>query len=205
MSRPVGHDPLPVKVPDRVPRLRRGLVARLCRRLLILGGWKMDGAFGDYDKLLLIAAPHSSAWDGVWGLIAKMAVGVDVKVLGKAELFRGPVGWLLGPLLAWLGVIPTDRHAANGLVGQIVARYAAEPKFWLVLAPEGTRRKVERWRSGFWHIAREAGVPIQLAYFHYPERLIGLGEVIMPSDDFEADMQRIRAYYKPFQGRWRGT
>ena len=147
----------------------------------------------------------ASAWDGVWGLMIKIAIGIDIKILGKAELFKGLTGVLLGPLLRWLGVIPTDRHAANGLVGQIVDRFRDQGRFWLILAPEGTRRRVEKWRSGFWHIAQQAGVPIQCCYFHYPERTVGVGELFHTTGDLDADMAHLRSYYKAFQGLRRGA
>ena len=84
-------------------------------------------------------------------------------------------------------------------------QFARRDKLWLGITPEGTRKKVKKWKSGFWHIARAAHVPVQLLYFHYPDRTIGLGPLIELSDDLDADMARIRAYYVPFQGRNRGT
>ncbi|MCB1552984.1 MAG: 1-acyl-sn-glycerol-3-phosphate acyltransferase [Xanthomonadales bacterium] len=201
----MAFDPVQVSIPPRAPRLKQGLLSALCRWTLARAGWRIHGAFADVDKLLLIAAPHSSAWDGVWGLMIKIAIGIDIKILGKAELFKGLTGVLLGPLLRWLGVIPTDRHAANGLVGQIVDRFRDQGRFWLILAPEGTRRRVEKWRSGFWHIAQQAGVPIQCCYFHYPERTVGVGELFHTTGDLDADMAHLRSYYKAFQGLRRGA
>jgi len=165
----------------------------------------MRGEWPDLPRLVILAAPHSSAWDGLWGLAAKIAMGADVKFLAKAELFRGIQGWLLGPLLRRLGAIPVDRGSPTGLVTDVAGRFAASDKFWLVLAPEGTRRRVERWKTGFWRIARAADVPVVCAYFHYPERVIGIGECMALSDDIDADMTRIRAYYRPWIGKNRGT
>lgn len=193
------------ELPARAPQQRRRWLAAIGRAVLRLGGWNMRGEWPAVDKLLVIVAPHSSAWDGLWGLACKAALGVDIKILAKAELFQGLSGVLLGPLLRWLGAVPVDRHAPQGLVEQTVAQFQAHSTFWLILAPEGTRRKVERWRSGFWHIARAAEVPVLCAYFHYPERIIGLGPVIQLSADLDADMARIRDYYRPFVGHRRGT
>ncbi|GIX35957.1 MAG: acyltransferase [Lysobacteraceae bacterium] len=201
MSDPLGS----VLVPPRAPRRGNRLSRWIGRTLLRLGGWRVEGAFPDVDRLLIIVAPHSSAWDAFWGLAAKLALGLDLRFMAKAELFSGLQGLFTGPLLRRFGAIPTDRHAARGAVGSSVAAFAAHPRLWLLLAPEGTRKPVERWRTGFWHIARQAGVPVLCGFFHYPERRIGLGQVFWPSDDMEADMARLRAYYRPFIGRHRGT
>jgi len=189
----------------RAPRRGNAFFRWFGRLVLRMGGWRIEGQWPDLDKLLIIVAPHSSAWDGVWGLAAKLALGIDLRIMAKAELFRGSSGLLLGPLLRWFGAVPINRHSAGGVVGQTVAQFRQNPVFWLILAPEGTRRRVEQWRSGFWHIAHEAGVPVLCAWFHYPERRIGIGQCITLSDDCQADMARIREYYRPYVGRNRGT
>ncbi len=189
--------PLPAAAPRRHGRFGRWFG----RTVLRLGGWRVTGAFPDRPKLVILAAPHSSAMDAVWGLAVKLALGVDVRFMAKAELFRGPLGWLLRRL----GGMPVERFAARGAVGDMAQRYAQADRLWLAIAPEGTRRRVQRWRTGFWHIARAAGVPIVCAYFHYPERVVGIGDCIEPTDDLDADMARIRAFYRPWVGRNRGT
>lgn len=189
----------------RAPRAGNAFTRWIGRNVLRLGGWRMEGDWPDMDKLLILVAPHSSVWDGIWGLAAKLALGVDLHIMAKAELFRGVNGLFLGRLLRWLGAMPIDRHAANGVVGQSVAAFQSNPKLWLLLAPEGTRRRVDKWRSGFWHIARAADVPVLCAWFHYPDRVIGLGQVIRLSDDQDADMAMLREYYRPYVGKNRGT
>ncbi|HRN61597.1 MAG TPA: lysophospholipid acyltransferase family protein [Luteimonas sp.] len=171
------------------------------RSVLRLGGWKVVGTLPDVPKLVLIVAPHSSNWDGIWGMAAKLALGFRVRVLGKSQLFW----WPLGPLLRKLGAVPVDRSSPNGTVEQAAAQIRDADRMWFALTPEGTRRKVQKWKSGFWKIARDAEVPILLAYFHYPERTIGIGGLFWPSDDLEADMASIREWYRPWQGRNRGT
>lgn len=197
----------PIRAPlsTRAPRHGNAFTRWIGRSVLRLGGWRVEGEWPDLDKLLIIVAPHSSAWDGVWGLAAKLALGIQLRIMAKSELFQGLSGLTLGPLLRWFGAMPIDRHAANGVVGQTVEAFRKHPVFWLILAPEGTRRQVERWRSGFWHIAREAQVPILCAWFHYPERRIGIGQVFQVSADLEADMAALREYYRPFVGKRRGT
>lgn len=189
-------------LPPQVPRVKPHRLSRWAgRSLLRLGGWRMVGAFPDVPKAVLIGAPHSSNWDGVWGFAAKMALGLDIRIIAKQELFWGPLGWLMRAL----GVIPIDRRAPGGFVGQTVERIRSADRFWLGVAPEGTRKRVEKWKTGFWKIAHEADVPIILEYFHYPQKIIGIGPTIHTSGDMEADMARIRAWYGQWQGRNRGT
>jgi len=197
----------PVRAPlsPRAPRSGNAFTRWLGRSALRLGGWTIEGEWPDVDKLLVIVAPHSSAWDGVWGFAAKLALGIQMRIMAKAELFTGLSGVFLGPLLRWFDAMPIDRHAPNGVVGQTIAAFERNPVFWLILAPEGTRKRVEHWRSGFWHIAHAARVPVLCASFHYPDKRIRIGEVIQLTDDREADMARIRQYYRPFIGRNRDT
>lgn len=174
---------------------------KLARAFLKLCGWKLVGTFPDVPRAVLIAAPHSSWWDGLWGLLVKVAVGADVSFMAKRELFVGPLGWLLRQL----GGVPIERSATHGVVEQMGERLRAEPKLWVGVAPEGTRKRVAKWKTGFWHIARNADVPIVLVYFHYPERTIGIGPVFVTSDDVAADLLRLRAFYAPCQGRNRSV
>jgi 1-acyl-sn-glycerol-3-phosphate acyltransferase len=155
----------------------------------------------DRPKLVLIAAPHSSWWDGVWGLLFRSALGVDVAFMAKRELFIGPLGWLLRKL----GGIPIERDNPSGVVGQMTERFASADRFWLGITPEGTRKRVAKWKNGFWHIARKAGVPILPVYFDYPTRTIGLGPLFETSADLDADLAALRAFYAPWRGKHRGT
>jgi len=191
--------PLPPNAP-RVPPNR--LTRWIGRSILRLGGWRMIGQFPDVPRAVLIGAPHSSNWDGVWGFAAKAALGLDVKIIAKESLFRVPgLGWLLRRL----GVIPINRSAAHGVIDQATAMIRGAEKFWLGIAPEGTRKVVERWKAGFWKIAKAADVPVIPAYFHYPDKIIGIGQVFHLGDDMEADLRRIRDWYKPWQGKHHGT
>lgn len=195
---------MPTRVPEpppNAPRSGSALSRWFGRTILQLGGWTIVGNFPDVPRLVLLAAPHSSGWDAVWGLAAKLAMGVDISFMGKAELFRGPLGWLLRRL----GGIPVNRARAHGAVQQASASLRSRERMWFVLAPEGTRKRVEHWRSGFWHIARAADVPVFCAWFHYPDRSIGLGQLFHMTGDLDADMTRIREYYQPFVGKHRGT
>jgi 1-acyl-sn-glycerol-3-phosphate acyltransferase len=189
-------------LPPSAPRVKPNAFTRwLGRTVLRLGGWRVVGTLPDLPKLVVIAAPHSSNWDGIWGFAAKLALGLEIRVLGKAQLFW----WPLGPLLRKLGVIPVDRSRSQGTVEQAVELIRNSPRIWYTLAPEGTRKRVERWKTGFWKIAHGAGVPILPAYFHYPEKTIGLGPLFATGEDMEADILALREWYRPWRGRNRGT
>jgi 1-acyl-sn-glycerol-3-phosphate acyltransferase len=189
-------------LPPTLPRMQPNRFIRwFARQLMRVGGWRMVGAFPDLPKAVLIGAPHSSNWDGIWGFAAKIAIGLDVRIVGKHQLFW----WPLGPILRRIGVIEVNREAAHGLVGQLSQRFADEERFWLGLAPEGTRKRVERWKPGFWKIAKAAGVPVVPAYFHYPDKVIGIGEPFVLTDDMDADIARIRAWFAPWQGKNHGV
>ena len=189
-------------LPPNAPRVKPNAFTRwIGRSILRLGGWRVAGPLPDVPKLVLIAAPHSSNWDGIWGFAAKLALGFEVKVLGKAQLFW----WPLGPLLRRLGVIPIDRSSPQGTVEQAVDMIRRSERIWYAITPEGTRRRVEKWKSGFWKIAHEAQVPILPAYFHYPDRRIGIGPLFATSGDMAVDIAALRAWYRPWIGKNRGT
>ena len=188
-------------VPPNLPQFGPSAVAPLCRWLFARCGWRVAGEFPDVAKLVVIAAPHSTNWDVVWGLLVKVGLRLDVHFIGKREAFF----WPLGPLLRNFGGIAIDRSAAHGVVHAMRDQFANHERFWLAIAPEGTRKKVTKWKSGFWHIARAAGVPILPVYFHYPEKTVGLGPLFHPGDDLDADMTRIREFYRPFIGKNRGS
>jgi 1-acyl-sn-glycerol-3-phosphate acyltransferase len=197
-----GRDDVVLPLPPNVPRTPdRPWLRAFARWLLRLGGWRMEGAFPDLPKVVLIGAPHSSNWDGFWGFVAKVAMGLDIRIIAKQQLFW----WPLGVLLTKLGVIPVNRGAAGNLVDEIVKRFDREERLWIGIAPEGTRKRVERWKAGFWKIAKGANLVVVPAYFHYPGKVIGIGEPFVLGDDMHADLARIRAWYAPWQGKNRGV
>ncbi|MCI2261033.1 lysophospholipid acyltransferase family protein [Xanthomonas indica] len=173
----------------------------LGRTALRVTGWRVVGEFPNVPKLVMIVAPHSSNWDGFLGFAVKFAVGFEVRVLGKTQLFW----WPLGPLLRKLGGIPLDRTSPRGVVEQAVALIRGAERMWYVITPEGTRKRVEKWKTGFWKIAHGAQVPIFPVYFDYPSRTVGLGEVVWTSEDMQADIAAIREWYRPWRGKHRDT
>jgi 1-acyl-sn-glycerol-3-phosphate acyltransferase len=188
-------------LPPSMPQFPQNAGRRFCAWLLHRCGWRLAGTLPDRPKLVLIAAPHSSWWDGVWGLLFRSALGADISFMAKRELFVGPFGWILRRM----GGIPIERDSANGVVQQMTSRFAANPRLWLGIAPEGTRKRVTKWKNGFWHIARAAGVPILPVYFDYPSRTIGIGALFETTADLAADVAALRAFYAPWRGKYRGT
>lgn len=194
-----GQPGLP-SLPPAAPRSRTA-PWRWCAWVLRRIGWRLVGEFPDERKLVLIVAPHTSWWDGVIGLLFQRALGIDVAFIAKRELFVGP----LGALLRRFGGIPIEREAAGPVVRQTVANFDAGERLWLAITPEGTRKAVVRWKSGFWRIARASAVPILPVYFDYPSRTVGLGPLFHPGADLDADLETLRAFYAPYRGKHRGV
>jgi 1-acyl-sn-glycerol-3-phosphate acyltransferase len=186
-------------LPPHAPSLADSWWKRFSRWAIGLSGWRVVGELPDVPKLVLIGAPHSSNWDGVWGLLMKSALGLDLGVMIKREALNGP----FGPIVRRLGMIPIDRSAAMNVVDQMVERFAAHEKMWLGIAPEGTRKPVKQWKSGFLRIARAAAVPILPVFIDYPTKTFTFGPLVQTTDDTDADMARIRALFKGYRGKRR--
>ena len=196
-------DQVLIPMPENAPRMHVSKFMQwLGRTILKLGGWKIEGEFPNLPKLVLIGAPHSSNWDGLWAFSAILALRLDIRILGKDTLFNVPI---MGSLLCKWGVVPIDRSVRNNIVAQTTELFRNSDKLWFGLAPEGTRKRVEHWKTGFWKIARSADVPILRMYFHYPDRIIGIGPLFYPSDDLNKDMAELRDWYRPWMGKNRGT
>ncbi|MBI2384145.1 MAG: lysophospholipid acyltransferase family protein [Gammaproteobacteria bacterium] len=180
------------RLPPRVPAWGNALLAWIGRTVLHLYGWSMDVRLPNEPKFVVIAAPHTSNWDFVFGLAAILALRVRINFWGKHTLFNRP----FGGLMRWLGGIPVERSSPHGVVGQAVAEFRRQKQLILALAPEGTRKRVDKWRSGFYQVAVGARVPIVLAYIDYRRKRVGTGPVLMPSGDYAADLQKIVAFYR---------
>jgi 1-acyl-sn-glycerol-3-phosphate acyltransferase len=177
---------------------RVGWFARgLGRLYLRLSGWRVEGRIPGAAKAVVIAAPHTSNWDLPLMLAVSYELGIRPAWLGKLELFR----WPFGGLMRWLGGLPVDRRIRQNLVHQAVASFDAVERLYLVIPPSGTRSRATHWKSGFYHIARGARVPIACAFLDYRRRVGGIGPVLAPSGDLVADMARIRAFYAGVTGK----
>lgn len=176
--------------------------SRLARAVLRLIGWRLSFHGLPAKQGVVIVYPHTSNWDFVVGILAKWAIGLPATFWGKESLFRVP---LLGPWMRWLGGVPVDRQNASGIVGQMadaLTQAHAEGRFlWLVLAPEGTRSPGEGWRSGFYHVATTAQVPLALIFFDYQRRELGFRRFLQLSGDPAADMAAIAQGFGAFHGR----
>ena len=170
-------------------------IGRLWLRLF---GWKVRGDAASYRKFVLIAAPHTSNWDLPFMLATAYVMRVRISWFGKHTVFIPPWGWLLRKL----GGIPVDRRAPQSLVMQMAEKFKSSDYLVLAVPPEGTRRKVNLWKSGFYHIASESGVPIGLGYLDYDRKLCGLGAFVMPSGNVTEDMDKIRAFYRNIRGKY---
>lgn len=169
---------------------------------LWLAGWRVRGSVpAGVDRAVVIAAPHTSNWDLAYMLAVSCVLGVEPSWLGKRELFR----WPFGPLMRWLGGIPVDRARRGNVVEQAASRLRETPGLFLVVPPSGTRSRARHWKSGFYHIARAARVPIVCAFLDYARRVGGIGPVFRPSGDIAADMERLRAFYRHVRGRHPGS
>ena len=177
-------------------------VGRLARLLgasyLRLFGWRVEGTPPPIAKAVLIAAPHTSNWDLPFMLATAWALGVRLSWFGKQGLFRGP----FAPLFRSLGGLPVDRHSRQNVVQQAVERFVRSGQLFLAVAPSGTRSRAAHWKSGFYHIARGAGVPVLCTFLDYRRKVSGVGPAILPSGDVRADMEAIRAFYEGVVGRY---
>ena len=146
---------------------------------------------------VLVGAPHTSAWDFFFMLGITWSLGLRMHFLAKHTLFRpAPLGWFMRAC----GGIPVDRTHPAGIVDDLVARVRAGEQFYLVIAPEGTRRPGARWKSGFYRIATDAGLPVTLGYIDRTTMTAGLGPTFTPSGDVRADMDLVRAFYRDISG-----
>jgi len=178
--------------------LIRPLMRWLALCFLRLRGWRLEGSLPpEAARSVLIAAPHTSNWDGPYMLMSAFAFRLNVRWMGKASLFK----WPWGPLMRWLGGIAVQREQRGNLVAaSIEALKGAEGGLQLLIAPEGTRGLVREWKTGFYRIAEGAGLPILPTYLDFGGKRVGLGPLMWPSGDLEADLTRLRAFYAPYKG-----
>ena len=160
-------------------------------------GWRRVGRLPDHSQYLMIGAPHTSYWDGVYAMAIAFTFRLRVYWMAKHTVFR----WPFRSLLKWLGGVPIDRRGRHNVVWQCVEHFKANRQFILAILPEGTRKRVETWKSGFYHIAMGAGVPVLPAFLDYPSRTGGVGPLICLTGDVDGDLKKIASFYSTKTGK----
>lgn len=177
------------------------LIGRVIYRVL---GWKCVGQTPTFKKYVIIAAPHTSNWDGFFLIGAASMLNLKFSFFGKHSLFKGPMGWFLRSR----GGIPLDRSRNQSFVGQAVSWFDRLETFALGVAPEGTRQLTTGWKTGFYYIALKARVPIVLGYIDYAKKEGGiLPEVLIPTGNIDQDFETLQRLYGPLVARhpqWKG-
>ncbi len=193
------HTTLPAlgqSVPRRGNRLSRGFFALLMR----LMGWRVEGRLPDLPRFVFVGAPHTSNADFFMTALTMARLGIDLHFVMKHTPFVGPVGWFL----RWFGGIPLDRGRSRDFVAQMVDEFDSRDQFMLAIMPEGTRGSdstAKGWRSGFYHIARGANVPLVMVVFDYGNRRMVVGPTVIPGPDYAAALPAIQAYFVGVKGR----
>lgn len=189
---------LPV-IPANLPRRYSSLGQKVGLWLLkLLGGWRIKGELPAYTKMVIAVAPHTSNQDFFIGIAAALALDLRIRFLGKHSIFVWPVK----RLLLSLGGIPVDRSHPHGVVGQVVAEFAKSDSLLLGLSPEGSRKKVEQWRSGFWFIAKQADVPICLIGLDYSQKQLVFGPCFTAGENFADDLQQMRTFFQQMTAKY---
>lgn len=161
-------------------------------------GWRIHDDQPLPAKCVIVGAHHTSWTDLPVALLLREATGARFRWAAKDTFFRGPVGWLFR---AWGGV-PVNRRERTGFVARMAALFQEHDDFKLAIAPEGTRRYIASWKTGFYYIAQAAGVPIVLGYADYPRKVVGFGPILTPTGNVEADFAFIRRFYDTITGRY---
>lgn len=177
---------------DQVPKRGNAFTRALARAAMRLTGWRFDGNFPNVSKFVLIVAPHTSNWDFLVGVMAMFAIGIRGTFLGKHTLFR----WPMGIAMRWLGGLPVIRSSSLNQVEQTVNHVRASDGMVLALSPEGTRKKLPAWRTGFYYVAKGAGIPIVPVAFDYSARTIRIFPLFQLTDDVTADIAALGSRFR---------
>jgi 1-acyl-sn-glycerol-3-phosphate acyltransferase len=176
---------------DAVARRGNAISRTIALLAMRLSGWRIEGEFPNLPQFVVIVAPHTSNWDFFVGVMAMFAMGFRGTFLGKHTLFR----WPAGAIMRWLGGVPVDRASPHNVVQQTVGHFYSRKQLLLAMSPEGTRKKLAAWRTGFWYVAKGAGVVIVPAAFDYPAKRIRIFGAVTLSDDIGADLLRLRSHF----------
>lgn len=177
------------------------MFARFCQWIIKVMGWHIEGQLPLDAKYMVIVGPHTSNWDFFIGILTRAALGQRIHFLAKHQLFLPPWGWFFKAI----GGSPVDRRAHHNLVDAAVAHFANHKEYKLALTPEGTRSEVTRWKTGFYHIAKQANVAIVPVGLDFTKRQIIIGNSIYPSHDIKKDMTTILNFYRHINGKYPKT
>jgi 1-acyl-sn-glycerol-3-phosphate acyltransferase len=166
-------------------------LSRLSSWLLFVLGWKLEGEIPPENKLIMIVAPHTSNWDFPVAILFKWKLKISGNYLAKHSIFWGPMGWFMRAT----GGIPVVRHEHHNVVQQVAQMFAERQRLWLGMAPSGTRGKTAYWRSGFYHMALAAEVPLMLVRLDFSKKILMLGEPQTLTGSVGVDMERIRIFF----------
>ncbi|RMG16390.1 MAG: acyltransferase [Bacteroidetes bacterium] len=181
------------------------MIKKLFHLLFRINGWKMkhDVPPEVFGKCVMTAAPHTSLWDAVYALAAFNEMKIPVRFAIKKEFNYFPVGWFLRSAGAlWIDRSATaEERGKKSYVDAMAEVFGKEEHICMLIAPEGTRKRTTKWKTGFYHVAKKAGVPIALGYLDYAKKEAGVGALVVPSDDMQADMRKIMDFYRNIQGK----
>lgn len=179
-------------VGSNVPRTWGFLARAIGRMLLRMCRWHIEGEICDEPKFVLVMAPHTSWWDFTNNLGVMLSTGIDVSWF----IANKYTWWPVGGIIRSMGGVPVERSSRHDLVTQMVNHITNSSQFVLAISPEGTRKKVLTWKTGFWYIAKQSKIPVQLISFNYDKRATVFGPVLELSDDIEVDLKRVQEYYR---------
>jgi 1-acyl-sn-glycerol-3-phosphate acyltransferase len=170
----------------------------LYRIIFWITGWRIEGTFPNLKKYIAAVAPHTSNWDFVIGIMARSLLHLEkAKFLGKDSLFKPPFGWFF----RWLGGYPVDRSKKSDMTKQVAGYFHSHDEFILAMAPEGTRKKVEKLRTGFYFIAKKANVPIVPCGFDFEKKKVIIGQPMYPTSNIDQDFALLMDFYRGIKGK----
>lgn len=187
----------PNTIGENAPRRNGTIAPKLAKAFMKASGWKVVGEIPNVKKCVMLAVPHTTNVDGLWAIATILALNVDIKIMGKKELFQVPV---LAQFLRWGGIIAIDREKKGSTLQASIDRFNKEDQLFLGLAPEGTRKYTENWKTGFYYLAVGAGVPILPIAIDYPSKQVRFLPLFYPTGDINADLPKIYDYYEGVTG-----
>ncbi len=192
------NQPLTPTLGDAVPKRGNHLTKTIALFFLRITGWRIAGEIPNVPKLIVIGAPHTSYWDFFLAMMIVFSLGIRIEIMGKATLFKyRPVA----ALLYWSGVFPARQNSSGGMVETVAATMNGRKKMFLGLSPEGTRKKVTQWRTGFYHIAQKTNLDILSVQLDFGRKTVFIHPPFTPTGQMDQDMQKIKAYFQDAIGK----